>query len=99
MSKVDLSEALVDAGGGTRRKAAPQPVQTATRRPTVATAPQPSRIGTKPITVHFPKEVRDQLKILAVEQGTTLQTLVGESFNMLFAKYSKPEIAPGDQRL
>ena len=37
---------------------------------------------TKPITVHFPKEVCDQLKILAVKQGTTLQALVGESFNM-----------------
>ena len=54
--------------------------------------------GPKPITVHYPQEVRDQLKILAVEQGTTLQALVGESFNMLFAKYGKPEIAPTEQK-
>ena len=78
MSKADLSEALVNAGGGTRRKVGPQPVQAAMRRPTVATGPQPSRIGTKPITVHFPKEVATSSRFWPVEQGTTLQTLVGE---------------------
>ena len=98
MSKADLSAALVNAGGGTRHKVGLQPVQAAKRQPADAAATQPGRIGTKPITVHFPKEVRDQLKILAVEQGTTLQTLVGESFNMLFVKYGKPEIAPGEQK-
>ena len=42
--------------------------------------------------------VRDQLKILAVEQGLTMQTLVAEGFNMLFAKYGKPEIAPATEQ-
>ena len=50
--------------------------------------------GLSPSPYTFPKEVRDHLKILAVEQGTTLRALVGESFNMLFAKYRKPEVAP-----
>jgi len=34
------------------------------------------------------------LKILAIEQNKTLQDLIAESFNDLFAKYGKPEIAP-----
>lgn len=99
MSKADLSTALVDAGGGTRRKLAPEPVELSKSSKAGGRAEaQPSRAATKPITVHYPKQVRDQLKILAVEQGTTLQALVGESFNMLFAKYGKPEIAPTEQR-
>jgi hypothetical protein len=97
-----LSTALVDAGGGTRRKAGPQPVQEPKPLPkpkaNAKAAAQPGRAGTRPITVHYPKQVRDQLKILAVEQETTLQGLVGEAFNMLFAKYGKPEIAPTEQR-
>ncbi len=54
----------------------------------------PSRSGTVPITVHFPKQVRDQLKILAIERGGTLHDITAEAYNDLFAKYGKPEIAP-----
>lgn len=39
------------------------------------------RAGTAPIMVHFPKQVRDQLKILAVQNGTTLHGLVAEAYN------------------
>jgi hypothetical protein len=38
--------------------------------------------------------VRDQLKILAIEQKQTLHGLMAEAYNDLFAKYGKPEIAP-----
>lgn len=55
---------------------------------------QPSRVDTVPITGHFPKQVRDQLKILAIEQSSTLHNLVAEAYNDLFAKYGRPEIAP-----
>jgi hypothetical protein len=60
----------------------------------VATRVQPSRIGTKPITVHFPESVRRQLKVLAAEQGRSMEDFVGEALNLLFARYRKPEIAP-----
>ena len=84
----DLS-ALVSAGGGTRRRssepeAAQQPKGVA----------QPSRVGTKPITMHYPPEVRNQLKILAVEQDKTMHQLMAEFLNDGFAKYGKPEIVP-----
>jgi hypothetical protein len=55
---------------------------------------QPSRAGTRPITVHFPEEVRGQLKLIALQQKKTLHNLLAEGFNDLFAKYGKPEIAP-----
>ena len=94
MSKSDLSTALINAGGGAHRKPGPEPVADPKTKAHRRAANQPGRAGTKPITVHYPKPVRDQLKILAVEQDTTLHSLIGESFNMLFAKYGKPEIAP-----
>ena len=55
---------------------------------------QPSRLGTKPITVHYPEMVRRQLKALSGEQGRDVQDMVAEALNLLFAKYRKPEIAP-----
>ena len=51
---------------------------------------QPGKVGTKPIT----GQVRDELKKLAIERDTTLQSLMAEAFNDLFAKYGKPEIVP-----
>ena len=93
MSKADLSVALTNAGGGRRRAPQPQPLnEKAAPKPPAAV--QPSKRGTKPITVHFPKEVRSQLKMLAVQQDTTMQQMVGEAFNMLFVKYGVPEVAP-----
>jgi hypothetical protein len=89
--KADLAASLAEAGGSTRRK--PEPVA-----PSTPAAPQakqqPSRKDTSPITVHFPKQVRNQLKIMAVELDTTMHDLVAEAFNDLFAKHGKPEIAP-----
>ena len=97
MSKNDLSTALINAGGGARRKPAPEPGADPKTKANSRAENQLGRAGTKPITVHYPKPVRDQLKILAVEQNTTLHSLIGESFNMLFAKYGKPEIAPSER--
>jgi hypothetical protein len=44
--------------------------------------------------VHHPEEVRRQLKTLAAAQGRLVDDVVAEAFNLLFAKYRKPEIAP-----
>ena len=85
--KPDLVNILADAGGS-RRKSRPE------ADPQPETYTQPGRAGTKPITGHFPKQVRDELKKLAIERDTTLQNLMAEAFNDLFAKYGKPEICP-----
>lgn len=97
MRKGDLSTVLIAAGGGTRRKPSPRPIVDPKTKATRRAENQWSRAGTKPITVHYPKPVRDQLKILAVELDTTMHSLIGESFNMLFAKYGKPEIVPRER--
>jgi hypothetical protein len=92
MSKADLSNALISAGGGVRRKQSPPP--SLDRAQSAEATPKHGRVGTSPITVHFPSEVRDQLKIMAVEQRITMQQLIAEAFNDLFAKHGRPEIAP-----
>ena len=90
-TKANLSELLAETGGSARhRKAAPEQPDT----PKGKTQRQKGRGATSPITVHFPKQVRDQLKILAVQNNDTLHGLVAEAFNDVFAKYGKPEIAP-----
>jgi hypothetical protein len=38
--------------------------------------------------------VRRQLKSMAGEQGRYIDDMVAEAFNLLFARYRKPEIAP-----
>ena len=73
-------------------------------KPVIAEAPPAPKASPKPkkksvtsaITVHFPKQVRDQLKILAIQHGNTLHGVVAEAFNDFFAKHGKPEIAPKD---
>jgi hypothetical protein len=55
---------------------------------------QPSRVGTKPITVHYPEIVRRQLKALAGQEGRDVADMVAEALNLLFVKYRKPELAP-----
>jgi hypothetical protein len=46
------------------------------------------------IAVHLAKEVRRQLKTLAAEQDRTVDDMVAEALNLLFAKYRRAEIAP-----
>jgi hypothetical protein len=54
---------------------------------------QPGREGTKPITLHLNEETRRQLKALAAEEGRTVESMGAEAFNLLFARYRKPEVA------
>lgn len=62
----------------------------ATRAPSVAPIPakpaQAGRQGTKLIGGHFAPEVSTQLRILAAEEGTTVQSLLGEALDDLFVK-------------
>jgi hypothetical protein len=97
--KPDLYEALSKAGGSTRhREARPAEPETRGQDDEGKAYRQPGRAGTKPITVHFPKDVRDQLKILAVKEDASMQELVAEAFNDFFAKHGMPEIAPTSRK-
>lgn len=53
----------------------------------------PSRAGKKAITGHFEPEVSKQIKLISLEEDTSVQALLGEALNDLFAKYGKPPIA------
>jgi hypothetical protein len=50
------------------------------------------------VTGYFPPAVKKQLKIMAAEGDTTIQRLLAEALNDLFAKYGKPEIAPVEDK-
>jgi len=88
--KPNLAMLLADSAGSTRRK--PTPAETGSSKTMAA-----PRKGVRPITVHFPPLVREQIKILAAERHTTMQNVIAEAYNDLFAKYGKPEIAPNEQ--
>lgn len=88
--KADLSGLLAETAGSTRKRPAP-PVAHRTH-----SAQQAGRAGTVPITVHYPKNVRDQLKILAIKSDKTMHGIVAEALNDLFAKNGMAEIAPTD---
>jgi len=52
------------------------------------------REGKSNVTGYFPPEVKKQLRLLAAERNTTIQDLLAEALNDLFAKNGKPELAP-----
>lgn len=90
--------ALAEAAGSVRtdrqRVAAPAPANEPHDGAGEATTSRlvPSRIGHKPITAFFPEAVRIQLKMMAAEQSRSMESLIGEALNDIFAKYGKPEI-------
>ncbi len=55
---------------------------------------RPGREGKSNVTGYFPAAVKKQLRLLAAERETTIQDLLGQALNDLFAKHGKPEIAP-----
>ena len=92
MAKGNTLQAMLDrakAGGDTP----------ATPAPTVAPPPvrlaQAGRQGTKLIGGHFAPEVSTQLRILAAEEGTTVQSLLGEALDDLFVKKGRGRVARG----
>ncbi len=54
---------------------------------------RPSRTGRKLIAGHFDPKVAKQLKLLAAEEETTIQTLLEEALDLLFVKKGKGAIA------
>lgn len=56
-------------------------------------APKPGRAATKLIGGHFAPEVSMQLRIIAAEDGTTIQNLLAEALDDLFVKKGKARIA------
>ena len=53
----------------------------------------PSRAGKKGFTVYFDEPTHTQLKIMAIEQGTSMHDLMINALNTLFELNNKPPIA------
>lgn len=96
-----IADAMREAGGSTRAKPVATAATPAALPPepahAVKPAAQPGRVGTKAVTGHYPPQVRYQLKLLAAEQGRTMEDMLAEALNRLFAAYNKPEVAPSSR--
>jgi hypothetical protein len=101
--KADLSDIIGAAGGSQRRQAktilAARPIddteEAVRSTPAISVKPVPaSRAGLVPLTVNFPPEVRDLVKIIAVKKRARVQDVVAEALNDYFEKCGEPAIAP-----
>ncbi|WP_293678833.1 ribbon-helix-helix domain-containing protein [uncultured Phenylobacterium sp.] len=91
MAKGNALQAVLDrakAGGDP----APSP---ATPAETPAAKASGARQGTKLIGGHFPPEISTQLRILAAEGGTTVQSLLAEALDDLFVKKGRNRVGRG----
>lgn len=91
---------LADAMHQLQEQDLPKPVPV-TRMPTTKKASKkaapaaqaPSRDGKVAMTCYYSREVRTQMKMLAIDQDKTMQTLFDEALNDLFRKYNKSAIS------
>src|SRR3954451_16048980 len=54
---------------------------------------RPDRKGKSLVAAHVNRDAAKQLRMLAVENDTTVQSLVVEGLNLLFKHHGKPQIA------
>jgi hypothetical protein len=78
---------------GLEQHSQPERVRTNQNTLTPRAKVPPSRSGRVLIGAHFAPEVQTALKVIAAEERTTMQALLAEGINMIFAKRHKPEIA------
>jgi hypothetical protein len=76
----------------TKEAQAPISVPAATNAPQPREGGKGAREGTKLIGGHFPPEVSVQLRILAAEEGTTVQNLLAEALDDLFVKKGRTRV-------
>ena len=93
MVKADLAQAMRKQANSAAAAAAPPAKPAASGVGSVANPPL-SRAGKRQVAAYFSPAVKKQLKLLTVENDSTVQGLLAEALNDLFAKYGKPEIAP-----
>lgn len=98
--RADLRQAMqASAKTAGVREVRPEPAEQAVAPDTKAAAyHRPSRDGKTNVTGYYPTPVKKQLRHLAAEKDTTIQDLLAEALNDLFAKHGKPEIVPLGQQ-
>lgn len=103
--KSDLRKALKPLdNSNAAAKAAPSPENPPPSRRPDNPHYRPSRQGMENLTGYFPPAVKNQMLELSIERRkamahkVTIQDLLAEAINDLFAKYGKPEIAPVNRK-
>lgn len=97
--KRSLSEALQAVGrpaaaGATATREATRHIELAPAdQPSARNGAAPSRAGKRLVGGHFDRVVSRQLRELAAREETTVQALLAQAMNMLFAARGLPEIA------
>jgi len=72
-----------------KAKPALAPASAAGPESPTSAAKTPARIGKKAVSGYFSPDVSRGLHLLALEQGSSLQALMGEAFDDLMRKYGK----------
>lgn len=96
MARTGLQAALRSSAKGAPpapEPSAPKP-QPTERPPAQA---QPSRAGKTNVTGYFPPEVKASLRLVQARRGGTIQDILAEALNDVFAKYGVPESAPRER--
>ena len=86
-----FASALNGSGKGERRLAATSPDTTEKKSP----HERPARRGAKHIGGYFSPEVSKQLRQIALDEDSSVQTLLAEGIDMVFQARRKPTIAQG----
>ena len=84
----DLAKLLRDSGQP-ESTPAPEPESQPKRKTPIAA----SRQGKSVMQAHFSKEAHDQMRILCIETGKSIQELLVDAVNALFTLHNKPPIA------
>ena len=89
-------QAVLERQAGSSTQDAPPPAPRSSGSDTAPERPKftrPSREGKKLIAAHVDPKVARQLKLLAVEDDTTVQALLEEAIDLLFVKKGHTAIA------
>lgn len=88
-----LTQALKDSVTKKPRKRATDTDQAAPAAPANGqNYRRPSRVGTIQIAGFYPRDIHIALKMIAVQEGKTLQEVVGEAFDLLLINRGKPAL-------
>ena len=78
-----LKDDLPQDRPATQEKPASKEAQTAHEKTIAGSKRRPAREGKKGILGHFSPELSRALNIMAIEEGSTVQALMGEAFDLL----------------
>ena len=92
MKKAGALASALRSSGCDRCRITPAGANAGAQSPSPGTCgPHSHRAGHKAITVHFPEDVRRQLKAMAGEQGRDMDDMVAEGFNLLSPSTASPK--------